>query len=383
MALFEQAQVPHALGARGRDEQAPGAVSQHDAQLRGCEQLRQQGDEASRIRRLTEVGGANVGQLNERRAEPALAIDHGTPALPRFAFQHSYRHTTIINVPHPESTLADIAALWRRVESERQRAARAAGLAARYQAQRGPEQLQEFRARMASLYQCIEARHLAAAKMHQLHAIRMERWLRNPGTLRPVFMTAVAATLGLRSATATLCGRRQAAAAVAASDETARAAHDLEIVLGEGPAAAAMTEGALVQATGATLCERWPTYGPAVAELGVRAVVAAPLLIRTRCFGVLCAYGPGPAMGGDIAAVTERIADALIHTILDADADGALDMLDEDFLATVNQAIGKVAAYHECAVEDAEALLRARAFADNRPVRDVALDVVEGRTRLS
>jgi hypothetical protein len=47
----------------------------------------------------------------------------------------------------------------------------------------------------------------------------------------------------------------------------------------------------------------------------------------------------------------------------------------------LNSYIGMVAAYRECGAQDAEALLRARAFAAARPLRDIALDVVQGRTR--
>jgi len=54
-------------------------------------------------------------------------------------------------------------------------------------------------------------------------------------------MQAVAAALGIPEATAVLYGRRREAVLVAASDATARMAHDLETALGEG-ATAAMAE---------------------------------------------------------------------------------------------------------------------------------------------
>ncbi len=59
----------------------------------------------------------------------------------------------------------------------------------------------------------------------------------------PMVMQAVAAALGIPGATAVLYGRRREAVLVAASDATARAAHDLEAALGEGAAAAAMAGG--------------------------------------------------------------------------------------------------------------------------------------------
>ena len=211
----------------------------------------------------------------------------------------------------------------------------------------------------------------------------MERWLRDPGTLRPLFMAAVAATLGIDGATAMLRGHQHPVAAVTASDDVALAAHDLEVVLGEGPAAAAMAAGVPVQAAGASLLDRWPRYGPAVAELGVRAVIAAPLRVPAGSLGALCAYDGQPMISDDVALVTERIAAAVTHAILRSEADGLADVFDCDADAIVNQAIGMIAAYRACGALDAEALLRARAFAASRALRDVALDVVEGRTRLS
>lgn len=277
-----------------------------------------------------------------------------------------------------------MAALWRLVDEELRRADRAASLAAKYENQSAPEHLRLFRAEMASLQRRIEERHRSSARLHELHAIRMEKWLENPATLRPSFMAAVATVLGLSGAAATLRGSRHLAAVVAASDARARAAHELEIVIGEGPAATAITEGTLIQVTGGALAERWPRYGPAVAELGVQAVIATPLRLPTVCLGALCAYNGKPAIEDDTAVTTDRIADALTHTMLRAVlADGMPAMFDDaDYQAVVHQAVGMVSVRCACSVYDAEDLLRARAFADDRPVADVAADVVQGKLRL-
>jgi len=243
----------------------------------------------------------------------------------------------------------------------------------------------EFRTKMARLYRRIEERHLSSAKLHELHAIRMEKWLNDPGMLRPVFMAAVAATLGVRGATTTLHGRRHTAALVTASDSVARAAHDLEIVLGEGPAVTATAECVSIQLAGAALLHRWPRYGHAVAELGVRAVVAAPLRGGTECLGALCAYDDEPIMKNDVLATTDRIASTLTQSVLritQAEDPGGI-ITEHDYQAVIHQAIGMISVYRGCGVGDAEALLRARAYSDGRPVSDVAQDVVRGRTRLS
>ena len=136
---------------------------------------------------------------------------------------------------------AEIRALWQRVAAARRRAARAASLAVRHETQAAlaPESLRALHARIRDLYRQIEARHLAAVRVTELHAIRMERWLNDAcdQASRPVFMAAVASALGTPSAAATLRGQRHASVVAAVSDATARAAHELEIVLSEGPAA--------------------------------------------------------------------------------------------------------------------------------------------------
>lgn len=123
-------------------------------------------------------------------------------------------------------------------------------------------------------------------------------------------------SLGVRGATTTLRGHRHTAALVAASDATARAAHDLEIVLGEGPAVTAVAEGTSIELAGSALLARWPKYGPALAELGAQAVIAAPLREATECLGALCVYDDEPVIKGDVVAATDKIADSLTHTIL-------------------------------------------------------------------
>ena len=284
---------------------------------------------------------------------------------------------------------------------ERRRAARAEAIAASYEARSadGPEHLRSLRVRLAALYRRTEERHRASAALHELHAVRMEAWLngerRQP--IRPAFMSAVAAAIGVSSATATVRGRRPAAVLAASSDVTARAAHDLEVALGEGPAVAAVAQRALIRAGGPSLAERWPLYGPAVEELGVHAVIAVPLELSAACLGALCVYGRDPVIRDEVAAAAGRIADALTYTVLLSpddpgpgsqdpwDGDGqstALLFAEADYQAVVHQAAGMVSVRCGCGIDDAEDLLRARAFADGRPVESVARGVLRGQTRL-
>ena len=275
---------------------------------------------------------------------------------------------------------------------ERARAARSAALAANHDAQalRGPESLRPLHARLGALYRRMEARHLASAQLHGLHAARLDRWADGPeGPLQPVFMAAIANVLGASSALAVLHGQQHGAAVVGASDRTAQAAHALELVMAEGPTLEAARCGAPVAAAGTALADRWPRYGTAVTELGVHAVAAAPLGLPGARIGALCALGREAEMGDEAGPAAGRVADAFTRLLLqlaglplpDDDESAVLSLFDgAGYLAVVHQAAGMVSVHCNCSIEDAQDLLAMRAFAESVPVADIATQVVTGQT---
>src|SRR5215475_2440498 len=129
---------------------------------------------------------------------------------------------------------------------------------------------QQLHERFGDVYRRAEASHRMTADLHELIATQMEqRDNRSAGrSALPVVMQVVAARLRASSAVVALSGEHQPLALTAASDATARRAHDLELVLAEGPATEA-GRGSLVMAAGTVLLDRWPRYGPAAAELGI------------------------------------------------------------------------------------------------------------------
>jgi hypothetical protein len=201
-------------------------------------------------------------------------------------------------------------------------------------------------------------------------------------------MDAVVAAIGMPSAAVILLADEQWEVVVAASDATARAAHDLEFVLGEGPAHLAAACGQTAQVTGTALGDRWPQYGPAVARLGVRAVIAVPLLPSTG-LGAVCAYSSQPAISRDAAMAAIRIADALPPTLArvlrgswTADGIAELPLFGEaGFPAVVHRAAGMVSLQCGCEITDALALLRARAFSAGRPAEEIAAGILRGELR--
>jgi len=276
---------------------------------------------------------------------------------------------------------------------ERRRAAQEAAVAARCeQAAWMPTSFVLDRLRRAATHRRAEACHRAAARLHERRAARLQAQLERAESkmLRPGFAAATAAAvLGMPSTTIILLDGQRAIAVLAASDATARAAHDLEILMGEGPVHALAGKSTPVRVAGPALCDRWPRYGPAVAELGVQAVLAVPLP-PAGSLGALCAYTRQPAITDDAAATASRIAAALARALVTVPPSQGYSKGDSALLrfgltddqAVVHQAAGMVSAHCHYGIGDALALLRARAFANGQPVEQVALAVVHDGLRL-
>jgi hypothetical protein len=296
-------------------------------------------------------------------------------------------------VPVDDAT-ARIADLLRRVGEERVRAGRAAAIAARYEAlrDREPLSLRPLRERMAALHRRMEVRHLESAELHELYAARLQVWARVPDSVmpRPMFIDAVATAVGSRSAAITLLDATGSEALAAASDRIARFAHDVEFVVGEGPALDVAATSEPVEVGARALTTRWPRYGPVVAREGIAAVVGVPLRQEPGgCLGALCVYAKTSTVAPNITSASVRVADALTHTVLNRpgsigeDEVPTVSMFDEaSFRATIDQAAGMLSVQHACKPADAVALLRARAFADGLPIETLAEQVVRGEVRL-
>ncbi len=177
---------------------------------------------------------------------------------------------------------------------------------------------------------------------------------------------------------------------VCATDRVSVVIEELQYELGEGPGIDAyhqdrpVLEPDLAHPT----AHRWPAFsGPAI-EAGVRAVFGFPLQVGAVRLGALYLYGDRPGQLSD-----EQYADALVMAdvaaqailLLQANAPpGKLAVELEagaDFQYVVHQASGMVSAQLEVSVGQALIRLRAHAFGNDRPLREVAQDVVARRLR--
>ncbi|RSN21633.1 transcription antitermination regulator [Amycolatopsis sp. WAC 04169] len=284
----------------------------------------------------------------------------------------------------------DQSALRELVEAERGRADRAAGVALRHEIlmETAVETMRPFHRRMARLHRATEGRHRAAAELHAGYVAAVNDWAAGRADVPPAFLAAVAEKAGIRSLAVTLFGS-PGNAAVVVSDPVAARANDLECVFGEGPSLA--TSGEPGVCGEGELSSRWPRFGPAARELGVRAVVSARLGLREAPLGTLTAYRPEPEPDAGIARSTELVAEALTATALHPDtrldAEDGLPVHplfgDLDLEAVLHQATGVVMSTHDCTAPDALALIRAHAYTRDESVIDVARTIVDRTSTLS
>jgi ANTAR domain/GAF domain len=204
---------------------------------------------------------------------------------------------------------------------------------------------------------------------------------------------------------------------LSATDPTAATLEDLQFTLGEGACIEAAVSGRPVLIPDIhdhVLTTRWPMFAAAVAEqTDVRALFALPLQLGTINLGVLDLYRttPGPLQGHELRDVVAAV-DVTTFMLLSASArtgdghpsdevhpdgqhpcgryadgdreqphrsDGAWwDGLSGD-RAEVHQATGMILVQLDVPASDAFARLRAYAFARQRPVGEVARDVVARR----
>jgi hypothetical protein len=166
---------------------------------------------------------------------------------------------------------------------------------------------------------------------------------------------------------------------------------ELEVTVGEGPCVDARQAGGpvLVADLDSAACQRrWPLFGPLAVEAGARAVFVLPLSVGTIRVGILALHRV-ESRRLDPAALTDSMAFAALVLRLLLDEQAGLRTPDEDPVGSlslhspqVHQATGMISAQLDVPMVDAFARLRARAFTDQRPLADLAADVVARRLRL-
>jgi len=175
------------------------------------------------------------------------------------------------------------------------------------------------------------------------------------------------------------------------SEPGIEAMQELQLTLGEGPCLDACRD--LEPVLEADLADpaqaRWPVFAQAGVQAGVRAVFAFPLQLGAVSLGVLALYRDRPApLEDEELALGLVLAEVATQTILGLQAGAPAEELhvllaDEPaHWAEIHQATGMVSAQLEVTLDEAFVRLRSHAFANDRPLREVAEHIVARRLRL-
>jgi hypothetical protein len=202
---------------------------------------------------------------------------------------------------------------------------------------------------------------------------------------------ASAAAIGVAGAGVILMSGGRALGNVCVSNSMTAIVEELQYTLGEGPCVDAFHTKAPVLAPDLEHADgnRWPAFRVGAESAGVRAVFGFPLLIESVCFGALNLYhDQAGALSDEQFADALAVAHVASRTVLGWQSiagPGSLAWQLEHVpvhRAVVHQASGMVSIQAVVSIPDAVVMLRAYAFAEDRPISEVATEIVTGELRL-
>lgn len=173
------------------------------------------------------------------------------------------------------------------------------------------------------------------------------------------------------------------------TDPAAATLADLACVLGEGPGADATRRGRPIAVTDLSALPNrraWPTFSAAALQAGARSVLAVPLVSGTAKIGLLGFYSRRPrVLVTPQRAEVGAVAEVVLGLLLDEVGPGRSPVPDGDppQWPEIHQATGIVAVQLGVGVAESLACLRAHAYAQARPLLEIAHDVVTRRLRFS
>jgi GAF domain/ANTAR domain len=203
------------------------------------------------------------------------------------------------------------------------------------------------------------------------------------------FCRAATRELKLMGAAVTLMTTTGSEAIAAFSDDSVRQIEEIQFSLGEGPARDAFALGRpILTRDMGTAFSTWPGYAPEVCRAGVGAAFAFPLQLGAVRFGVLTLYdSKARALSSEEISACLIFVEVVNETLMDGAGDagnltppslaGAVSSR-----AEVYQAQGMVMVDLGVSLADALARMRAYAFSTGQTLNGLAVDIVEGRTRL-
>jgi len=167
---------------------------------------------------------------------------------------------------------------------------------------------------------------------------------------------------------------------------------DLQFTLGEGPSIDAHRDGRVVDEPDMDAPEisRWQLLSPVALQAGVKAMFGFPIRIGAARLGAMNLYrdssGPLDADQYDAALVMSEVAARTMLAMQGNAPPGTVAVELEtgaNFHLVVHQAAGMISVQLDIGVTEALVRLRAHAFGADRPIDEVARDIVDRHLRLA
>jgi len=191
--------------------------------------------------------------------------------------------------------------------------------------------------------------------------------------------------LPVSGASVSTFGTLLSAETVSATDERAGRIDELQFDLGEGPCWDALSTRRPILEPDVARSSEWPVFTKALLDEEVGAIFAFPLALGPLEIGAVDLYSSRPIsltpaqqqQAVALSAIVSRI--LLRHAV----ADGAPSPSSTFSRRLIHQATGMVLAQLETTPEDAYLIIQARAFSDNRTMREIAEDIIDRRIAFS
>jgi GAF domain-containing protein len=191
------------------------------------------------------------------------------------------------------------------------------------------------------------------------------------------------ALFGVDGTALMLVDRDQVLRNLAVSDRRAGLLEELQAEHGEGPCVDAFDGKQPVAADDLGREDRWPRFGPAAVDRGLRAVLASPIPYSQQAVGVVAVFAGEPhpwtqAEREAIVAFTELVA-MLVLNAMEASERGRLAaelQVALDSRVVIEQAKGVLVGRHGLTTREAFERLRRQARDQRRPLAAVARAVV-------
>lgn len=220
--------------------------------------------------------------------------------------------------------------------------------------------------------------------------VTREAFASTPISLPQRLVQACAAALPVTGVGLIVMTEEGPGAMLAATDGPARVMEQLQFTLGEGPCvdASRLRRPVLQPDLATTAPPLWPGFAAGALEAGIRAIFAFPLQVGAVPLGVLDLYRA--EVGAlDRAELAEALAfaDAATSVLLQLQAKDTTDGLHSGLWALmedrteVHQATGIISVQATVGLAQALLLLRGHSFASERPILDVARDVIRRTLR--